>query len=66
MDLPLLCVCENPAVLRRNAGELGTGGPQLICVESRSYAGFRRLARVTSMTGAASRTTGGSTGQELT
>ncbi|MFE9597208.1 TIGR02679 family protein [Streptomyces hokutonensis] len=46
VDLPLVYVCENPAVLRRAAGELGTGSPPLICAEGRPSTAFHRLARL--------------------
>ncbi|WP_234425654.1 TIGR02679 domain-containing protein [Streptomyces kebangsaanensis] len=35
VNLPTVYVCENPAVLRRAAGELGAGSPPLICAEGR-------------------------------
>lgn len=37
-------VCENPAVLRRAAGELGSASRPLICTEGRASTAFRRLA----------------------
>ncbi|WP_254648513.1 DUF2399 domain-containing protein [Streptomyces sp. GbtcB6] len=40
-----MCVCENPAVLRRATGELGTGSPPLICAEGCPSTAFHRLAR---------------------
>ncbi|AJT68706.3 hypothetical protein T261_7104 [Streptomyces lydicus] len=46
VDLPLVYVCENPAVLRRAAGELGTSSPPLICAEGRPSTAFHRLARL--------------------
>ncbi|MGK3944727.1 DUF2399 domain-containing protein [Streptomyces sp. RP5T] len=39
-------VCENPAVLRRAAGELGASSPPLICAEGRPSTAFHRLARL--------------------
>lgn len=39
-------VCENPAVLRRAAAELGPGCPPLICTEGRPSTAFHRLAAV--------------------
>ncbi|MEU9002521.1 TIGR02679 family protein [Streptomyces sp. NPDC048551] len=46
VDLPMVYVCENPAVLRRAAGELGTCSPPLICAEGRPSTAFHRLARL--------------------
>jgi uncharacterized protein (TIGR02679 family) len=40
----LVRVCENPAVLRRAAGELGAGSAPLICTEGRPSAAFGQLA----------------------
>ncbi|QNA72027.1 TIGR02679 family protein [Streptomyces sp. So13.3] len=45
VNLPTVYVCENPAVLRRAAGELGTNSPPLICAEGRPSTAFHRLAR---------------------
>ncbi|MFJ9216503.1 TIGR02679 family protein [Streptomyces sp. NPDC102383] len=45
VNLPTVYVCENPAVLRRAAGELGTASPPLICTEGRPSTAFHRLAR---------------------
>ncbi|MEU9918980.1 DUF2399 domain-containing protein [Streptomyces sp. NPDC051001] len=39
-------VCENPAVLRHAAGELGASSPPLICAEGRPSTAFHRLARL--------------------
>lgn len=39
-------VCENPAVLRRAAADLGAGSAPLICGEGRPSAAFHLLARV--------------------
>ncbi|WP_159944360.1 MULTISPECIES: TIGR02679 family protein [unclassified Nocardiopsis] len=41
---PIVYVCENPAVLRRAAGELGTGSAPLLCTEGHPSAAFHRLA----------------------
>lgn len=38
-------VCENPAVLRRAAADLGAGSAPLVCGEGRPSAAFHRLAR---------------------
>lgn len=46
MNLPTVYVCENPAVLRRAAGELGASSPPLICAEGRPSTAFHRLARL--------------------
>ncbi|MEU4173786.1 TIGR02679 family protein [Streptomyces sp. NPDC026589] len=46
VNLPTVYVCENPAVLRRAAGELGTSSPPLICAEGRPSTAFHRLARL--------------------
>ena len=40
----LVRVCENPAVLRRAAGELGAGSAPLLCTEGRPSAAFHQLA----------------------
>ncbi|QBI56607.1 hypothetical protein EKD16_24315 [Streptomonospora litoralis] len=42
---PMVHVCENPAILRRAAGELGPACPPLVCTEGRPSTAFRRLAR---------------------
>lgn len=44
--LPMVYICENPAVLRRAAGELGASSPPLICAEGRPSTAFHRLARL--------------------
>jgi uncharacterized protein (TIGR02679 family) len=50
MTLPLTVrgtpvrVCENPAVLRRAAGELGAGSAPLLCTEGQPSAAFAQLA----------------------
>ena len=41
----LVHVCENPAVLRRAAAELGAGARPLICTEGRPSTAFHRLAK---------------------
>ncbi|KFG09065.1 MULTISPECIES: TIGR02679 family protein [Streptomyces] len=46
VNLPTVYACENPAVLRRAAGELGAGSPPLICAEGRPSTAFHRLARL--------------------
>lgn len=46
VNLPIVYVCENPAVLRRAAGELGVSSPPLICTEGRPSTAFHRLARL--------------------
>lgn len=46
VDLPTVYVCENPAVLRRAASELGAGSPPLICAEGRPSTAFHRLVRL--------------------
>ena len=52
MTLPLTIrgavvhVRENPAVLRRAAGELGAGSAPLLCTEGRPSAAFHQLADV--------------------
>jgi len=40
----LVHVCENPAVLRRAAEELGAGSAPLLCAEGRPSAAFHQLA----------------------
>jgi uncharacterized protein (TIGR02679 family) len=40
----LVHACENPAVLRRAAAELGAGSAPLICTEGRPSAAFHQLA----------------------
>ncbi|MEW1838317.1 TIGR02679 family protein [Nonomuraea angiospora] len=42
---PVVYVCENPAVLRRAAGELGPKALPLVCTEGRPSTAFHRLAR---------------------
>jgi uncharacterized protein (TIGR02679 family) len=50
MTLPLTIrgafvgICENPAVLRRAAAELGAGSAPLLCTEGRPSAAFHQLA----------------------
>jgi uncharacterized protein (TIGR02679 family) len=52
MTLPLTIrgavvhVCENPAVLRHAAAELGPGATSLLCTEGRPSAAFHQLAGV--------------------
>jgi uncharacterized protein (TIGR02679 family) len=52
MTLPLVVrgalvhVCENPAVLRRAAAELGAGSTALLCAEGRPSTAFHQLAGV--------------------
>lgn len=41
-----ISVCENPAVLRRAAADLGPGSAPLLCTEGRPSAAFHRLADV--------------------
>lgn len=41
---PVVHVCENPAVLRRAAAELGPECPPLVCTEGRPSTAFHRLA----------------------
>ena len=40
----LVHVCENPAVLRRAAAELGAGSAPLLCTEGQPSAAFHQLA----------------------
>lgn len=42
----LVHVCENPAVLRRAAAELGAGSAALLCAEGRPSAAFHQLAGI--------------------
>jgi uncharacterized protein (TIGR02679 family) len=42
----LVHVCENPAVLRRAAAELGAGSAALLCAEGRPSTAFHQLAAV--------------------
>jgi len=44
VSVPVAHVCENPAVLRRAAGELGAASLPLICAEGRPSTAFHRLA----------------------
>lgn len=44
VSCPLAYVCENPAVLRRAAAELGPGSAPLLCTEGRPSAAFHQLA----------------------
>jgi uncharacterized protein (TIGR02679 family) len=46
----LVRVCENPAILRRAAGELGAAAQPLLCTEGQPSTAFHRLA--TAVTGA--------------
>ncbi|MBQ0866345.1 TIGR02679 family protein [Streptomyces sp. RK75] len=46
VNLPTVYVCENPAVLRRAAGELGASSPPLMCAEGRPSTAFHRLAQL--------------------
>jgi len=41
---PVVRVCENPAVLRRAAAELGGSSPPLLCAEGQPSTAFHRLA----------------------
>ena len=47
----LVRACENPAVLRRAAGELGAGARPLICTEGRPSTAFHRLAAAVAKAG---------------
>ncbi|WP_431870026.1 TIGR02679 family protein [Nocardiopsis eucommiae] len=49
---PVIHVCENPAVLRRAAGELGTASAPLICTEGWPSAAFHRIASAAVAAGA--------------
>jgi uncharacterized protein (TIGR02679 family) len=42
----LVRVCENPAVLRRAAAELGAGSAPLLCTEGQPSAAFQQLAGI--------------------
>lgn len=44
-------VCENPAVLRRAAGEIGPGAWPLLCTEGRPSTAFHRMARAITAAG---------------
>lgn len=44
VDVPLVRVCENPAVLRRASGELRADSAPLLCTEGFPSAAFHRLA----------------------
>ncbi|NKZ00375.1 TIGR02679 family protein [Nocardiopsis alborubida] len=44
VEAPVVYVCENPAVLRRAAGELGADSAPLLCTEGYPSAAFHRLA----------------------
>lgn len=44
VSVPLVHVCENPAVLRRAAGVLGASALPLVCTEGRPSTAFHRLA----------------------
>jgi uncharacterized protein (TIGR02679 family) len=44
-------VCENPAVLRRAAGELGAGARALVCTEGQPSTAFHRLAAAVTKAG---------------
>lgn len=50
VNLPEVYICENPAVLRRAAGEIGPNSPPLICTEGRPSTAFHRLARLITQT----------------
>jgi uncharacterized protein (TIGR02679 family) len=41
---PVVYVCENPAVLRRAAAELGAGSAPVLCTEGHPSTAFHRLA----------------------
>lgn len=41
---PVVRVCENPAVLRRAAADLGASSPPLLCTEGQPSTAFHRLA----------------------
>jgi uncharacterized protein (TIGR02679 family) len=47
----LVHVCENPAVLRRAAAELGSSGRPLVCTEGQPSTAFHRLAGAIRRTG---------------
>jgi uncharacterized protein (TIGR02679 family) len=47
----LIRVCENPAVLRRAAGQLGADAQPLICTEGQPSTAFHRLATAIAITG---------------
>jgi uncharacterized protein (TIGR02679 family) len=47
----LIRVCENPAVLRRAAGQLGADAQPLICTEGQPSTAFHRLAIAIAITG---------------
>jgi uncharacterized protein (TIGR02679 family) len=47
----LVHVCENPAVLRRAAGQLGADAQPLICTEGQPSTAFHRLATAIAITG---------------
>ncbi|GJF32556.1 hypothetical protein KNE206_52560 [Kitasatospora sp. NE20-6] len=51
VNQPIVYACENPAVLRRAAGELGPTSPPLVCTEGRPSTAFHRLARAISRGG---------------
>jgi uncharacterized protein (TIGR02679 family) len=51
LTLPTAYACENPAVLRRAAQELGPDSPPLICAEGRPSTAFHRLARALTSNG---------------
>lgn len=44
-------VCENPAVLRRAAADLGAGSSSLLCTEGRPSAAFHQLAGIITSSG---------------
>jgi uncharacterized protein (TIGR02679 family) len=52
LTVPEIHVCENPAVLRRAAQELGPGCPPLLCAEVRPSTAFHHLARAATRDGA--------------
>ena len=47
----LVRVCENPAILRRAAAELGTAALPLICTEGQPSTAFHRLAKAVTSAG---------------
>jgi uncharacterized protein (TIGR02679 family) len=51
VSTPVAYVCENPAVLRRAAAELGTGAASLVCTEGRPSTAFHHLAAAVSRGG---------------
>ena len=55
MRIEEVYVCENPAVLRRAAEELGPACPPLVCTEGRPSTAFHRIARAVTSGGAVMR-----------